>query len=80
MERLGAQDSSFLYLETPSVHFHVGGVAILDPSTRPNGVLRYEDVVEVISSRLHLAPRFRQKVAFPPVPIGRPVYVDDVDF
>ncbi|MDP8957233.1 MAG: wax ester/triacylglycerol synthase family O-acyltransferase [Actinomycetota bacterium] len=80
MERLGAQDSSFLYLETPSVHFHVGGVAILDPSTRPDGVLRYEDVVEVISSRLHLAPRFRQRVAFPPLPIGRPVYVDDVDF
>ncbi|HEX8099176.1 MAG TPA: wax ester/triacylglycerol synthase family O-acyltransferase [Actinomycetota bacterium] len=80
MERLGPQDASFLYLETPSVHLHVGGVAILDPSTRPNGTLRYEDVVEVISSRLHLAPRFRQKVVFPPLAMGRPLYVDDADF
>src|SRR5919198_161944 len=29
MERLGPQDASFLYLETPSVHQHVGGAAIL---------------------------------------------------
>ena len=80
MERLGPQDASFLYLETPSVHQHVGGLAILDPSTRPDGALRIENVVEVIGSRLHLAPRFRQKVLFPPLASGRPVWVDDADF
>ena len=36
MERLGPQDASFIYLETPAVHQHVGGLAILDPSTRPD--------------------------------------------
>ncbi len=80
MQRLGPQDASFLYLETPSVHQHVGGLAILDPSTRPDGTLRIENVVEVIASRLHLAPRFRQKVVFPPLSTARPVWVDDVDF
>jgi diacylglycerol O-acyltransferase / wax synthase len=80
MERLGPQDASFLYLETPSVHQHVGGLAILDPSTRTDGQLRYEHLVEVMGSRLHLAPRFRQKVRFPPLSLGRPVWVDDVDF
>ncbi|HJP64822.1 MAG TPA: wax ester/triacylglycerol synthase family O-acyltransferase [Actinomycetota bacterium] len=80
MQRLGPQDASFLYLETPSVHQHVGGLAILDPSTRPDGRLRYENLVEVIGSRLHLAPRFRQKVMFPPLNVARPVWVDDVDF
>ena len=80
MQRLGPQDASFLYLETPSVHQHVGGLAILDPSTRPDGTLRIESVVEVIASRLHLAPRFRQKVVFPPLSTARPVWVDDVDF
>ncbi len=80
MERLGPQDASFLYLETPSVHQHVGGLALLDPSTRPDGVLRIENVVEVISSRFHLAPRFRQKVVFPPLSTARPVWVDDANF
>jgi diacylglycerol O-acyltransferase len=80
MERLGPQDASFLYLETPSVHQHVGGLTILDPSTAPAGRLTYEDLVRVISSRLHLAPRFRQTVLFPPLAAGRPVWVDDQNF
>jgi diacylglycerol O-acyltransferase / wax synthase len=80
VERLGPQDASFLYLETPFVHQHVGGVAVLDPSTRPDGVLRYEHLAEVIGSRLHLVPRFRQKVLFPPLASGRPVWVDDGNF
>jgi WS/DGAT/MGAT family acyltransferase len=80
VERLGPQDASFLYLETPAVHQHVGGLAVLDPSTRPDGVLRIENLVEVISSRFHLAPRFRQKVVFPPLATARPVWVDDANF
>jgi diacylglycerol O-acyltransferase / wax synthase len=80
VERLGPQDASFLYLETPTVHQHVGGVAILDPSTAPGGKLTYQDLVRVISSRLHLAPRFRQKVLFPPLAAARPVWVDDANF
>lgn len=80
MERLGPQDASFLYLETPNVHQHVGGLAILDPSTRPGGTLRLEHLVEVVGSRLHLAPRFRQKVLFPPLAMARPVWVDDPAF
>ena len=80
MERLGPQDASFLYLETPSNHNHVGGLAILDPSTGPGETLRFDDLVTLISSRLHLVPRFRQKVVFPPIPIARPVWVDDAHF
>jgi WS/DGAT/MGAT family acyltransferase len=80
LERLGPQDASFLYLETPTVHQHVGGLAILDPSTRPDGALRIEDLMEVIGSRLNLAPRFRQRVLFPPLSAARPVWADDADF
>src|SRR5204863_4720810 len=39
-----------------------------------------ENLVEVISSRFHLAPRFRQKVVFPPLATARPVWVDDANF
>ncbi len=78
--RLSALDASFLYLERPYMHMHVGGVGILDPSDRPGGVLRFEDLAHVITSRLHLVPRFRQKVVFVPGNVARPVWADDPDF
>ncbi len=37
----------------------------------------YEDFVAHLASRLHLVPRFRQKLAFVPYGQGRPVWVDD---
>ena len=79
-ERLSALDASFLYLERPAMHMHVAGLSVLDPSTRPNGGLRFEDVESVIASRLHLAPRLRQKVKMVPFGLALPVWVDDASF
>ncbi len=79
-ERLSALDASFLYLERPAMHMHVAGLSVLDPSTRPDGKLRAEDVAHVMGSRLHLAPRFRQKVVMVPAHLGLPVWVDDAHF
>jgi WS/DGAT/MGAT family acyltransferase len=78
--RLSGQDAAFLYLERPTMHMHVAGLSVLDPSTRPDGRVRAEDLAEVITSRLHLVPRFRQKVVFVPGNLARPVWVDDEDF
>ena len=80
MEPLSVLDASFLYLEKPSVHMHVAGVAILDPATRKGGVLVADDIGALIESRIHLVPRFRQKVAVPPFGLGRPMWVDDAEF
>jgi WS/DGAT/MGAT family acyltransferase len=79
-ERLAALDASFLYLERPAMHMHVAGLAVLDPSTRPDGRLRFEDVAEVISARLHMLPRFRQRVVSVPFDLALPVWVDDAEF
>src|SRR5947208_11686342 len=79
-ERLSVLDNSFLQLETTANHFHVGGLAILDPSTRPQGKLTIEDIGELIDRRMHLVPRFRQKIVQVPFNLGRPVWVDDANF
>jgi diacylglycerol O-acyltransferase len=79
-ERLSALDASFLYLEKPSVHMHVAGLAILDPSTRSGGRLGEGDLARLITERIHLVPRFRQKAVVPPFGAGRPVWVDDGGF
>jgi WS/DGAT/MGAT family acyltransferase len=79
-ERLTALDASFLYLERPAMHMHVAGLSVLDPTTRPDGRLRFEDVGSVFASRLHLAPRLRQKVKMVPFGLALPVWVDDPAF
>jgi WS/DGAT/MGAT family acyltransferase len=79
-ERLSALDASFLYLERPAMHMHVAALAVLDPSTRPAGRLRLEDVAGVMAARLHLIRRFRQKVLTVPLDLALPVWVDDPAF
>ena len=75
MDRLSALDVSFLTNESSSSHMHVGGICIFE-GPPPS----YEDLLEHVQSRLHLVPRFRQKLAYPPVPTGRPFWVDDPAF
>jgi WS/DGAT/MGAT family acyltransferase len=75
MDRLSALDVSFLTNESSSAHMHVGGICIFE-GPPPS----FDDLAEHISSRLPLVPRFRQRLAFPPVPTGRPFWVDDPAF
>ncbi len=79
-ERMTALDASFLYLERPAMHMHVAGLSILDPSTCPDGHLRFEDIVSVIASRLHQVPRFRQEAVRVPFDLALPVWADDPAF
>ena len=74
-DRLTATDASFLAQEGPSSHMHVGAVMIF---AGPPPL--YTDFVNQIRSRLHLVPRYRQKLAFPPIETGRPVWIDDPSF
>src|SRR4051812_20804220 len=71
-DRLTGLDSQFLHLEDESTHMHVAGVMLFDGEPP-----EYEDFVEGIQSRLHLVPRYRQKLAFVPYGQGRPRWVDD---
>jgi diacylglycerol O-acyltransferase / wax synthase len=74
-DRLTGLDASFLAIEKGGAHMHVGSVLVLD-GPAPD----YEDFVAAIEQRLHLVPRYRQKLAFPPFGQGRPVWVDDPHF
>ena len=56
-------------------HMHIGGIGIFEGPSLPEGVL-----FDHIASRLQLVPRFRQKLAFPPLNTGRPLWVDDPRF
>jgi diacylglycerol O-acyltransferase / wax synthase len=75
LDRLTAVDASFLAQEGRSSHMHVGAVTVFEGP--PPGCPEFMDVIR---SRLHLVPRYRQKLAFPPLESGRPMWVDDRNF
>ena len=74
-DRLTGLDSSFLHLERDAAHMHVAGCMVFD-GPAPG----YPELVAQIVSRLHLVPRYRQRLAFVPFGQGRPVWVDDPHF
>jgi diacylglycerol O-acyltransferase / wax synthase len=71
-DRLTGLDSSFLHLERAGAHMHVASTSIFEGP--PPGIQEFRDH---IASRLHLVPRFRQKLRLVPFGQGRPVWVDD---
>jgi diacylglycerol O-acyltransferase / wax synthase len=75
MDRLSSIDASFLTNESSDAHMHVGAVLIFEGPPPA-----YDDLLDHVQSRLHLVPRFRQKLAFPPVETGRPFWIDDPNF
>ncbi|MGK2938145.1 MAG: WS/DGAT/MGAT family O-acyltransferase, partial [Solirubrobacteraceae bacterium] len=75
LDRLTAVDASFLVQEKESSHMHIGGLIIAEGPPPA-----YDDLLDSIRSRLHLVPRYRQKLAVPPLESGRPVWVDDPNF
>jgi diacylglycerol O-acyltransferase len=71
-DRLTGLDSSFLHLERDGTQMHVASTTLFEGPAPP-----YVDFRDHIESRLHLVPRFRQKIRFVPFGQGRPVWVDD---
>ena len=75
LDRLTSIDASFLHQETPAAHMHIGGVLMFEGPPPP-----FEDFLDHIRGRLHLVPRYRQKLATPPMESGHPLWVDDPTF
>ena len=73
-QRLSAADAAFLYFEKPNEPLHVGSCFVYD------GHISRAKLVQVLQERLHLLPRYRQKVMFPPLRIAHPTWQDDPTF
>src|SRR5256885_14486727 len=75
MDPMSSLDASFLHLEDANRHMHIGGVSIFEGPAPP-----FERLEEMVAGKLGLVPRYRQKVRFVPLGLGRPAWVDDPHF
>src|SRR4051794_31650102 len=74
-DRLTPVDAAFLLQEHESSHMHVGAVMLFEGPPPA-----YTDFLEGLEERMHLVPRYRQKLAEPRFEMGRPFWVDDPRF
>ena len=75
-DRLSALDTTFLHLEEHgTAHMHVASVMVFEGDA-PSP----DELVEHLVGRLHLVPRYRQRLAHVPFDQGRPVWADDPHF
>ncbi|MBI3786311.1 MAG: wax ester/triacylglycerol synthase family O-acyltransferase [Deltaproteobacteria bacterium] len=75
LDRLSPDDAAFLVEEDRGAHMHIGNVLIAEgpPPT-------HAEMQQHVKARLHLVPRYRQKLCYPPLQVGRPFWVDDPRF
>jgi len=72
--RLTDHDASFLYAETASAPMNGATVTVIE------GEVPFETFMDHMASRMHLIPRYRQRLAFVPFNIAHPKWIDDPEF
>src|SRR3989454_1228085 len=72
--RLSAHDSVFLSWERPEQPMHVAECMVYD------GHITAADIAGMLRDRMHLLPRYRQKIVPAPLGIAHPTWEDDPDF
>lgn len=89
MRRVAGSDAIFVYMETPTNHFHMAFAGVFDPSTIPGnspgsatgmGPDLYLRLRDLLAERLHLFPPFRQRLVEVPFHLHHPMLVDDPGF
>jgi diacylglycerol O-acyltransferase / wax synthase len=73
-KRLTTQDASFIYAETRNAPLHIGSVSIFE------GTIDLEELARHVESRIHLIPRYRQRLSFAPFNLAHPCWEDDPHF
>jgi diacylglycerol O-acyltransferase / wax synthase len=74
-ERLSPSDMSSLLAERGPIHVHVGATMIME-----GGAPDFEQLLEHVEGRLHLIPRFRQRVTPAPLRLTNPEWTEDPGF
>ena len=80
LKQLSGMDSMFLYAEKHRAPLEVGALQIYDPSTSPNGIVRFKELLATFQNRLDRCDLFRQRLVEVPLSLDHPYWVFDDDF
>lgn len=75
MKQLSGLDASFLYIETPEMPMHVGALHVFELPAGYRG--RFANQLRKhVAARLHVLPVLRRKLAWMPLNLANPAWVD----
>jgi WS/DGAT/MGAT family acyltransferase len=79
--RLSGLDHAFLHFESDAAYMHVALTAVFDAGSlaTADGGIDIERIRGHVAARLHLLPRYRQRLHYVPL-TNDPIWVDDEDF
>ena len=77
---LSARDAWFLYAERPPTPLDIGTVYVFEGGSQVPGGRGALGVEETIKERIHLVPRYRQRIHRVPWNLAHPVWIDDPHF
>src|SRR6266849_9381371 len=72
--RLSTQDATFIYAESQNGPLHIGSVGIFEGRVDFNGLLGH------FEERIHLVPRYRQRLVEVPFNVAHAMMEDDPEF
>lgn len=72
--RLTDQDASFIYAESRNGPLHVGSISLFEDE------IAFADLLRHFERRLHLVPRYRQRLVPVPLNLDHATLEDDPDF
>jgi len=72
--QLTSVDASFLYFEKKEAPMHIGSVSVFE------GEIPFDAFVNNVVSKLHMLPRYQQRVVPDPFMMGHPTWEFDPDF
>lgn len=74
IQQISGSDAAFLYAESPTSPMHIATLNIVE------GSLKFNDFRNIVKSKLHLIPKFRQRLMNVPMNLDYPYWVNDPNF
>ncbi|HEX2645825.1 MAG TPA: wax ester/triacylglycerol synthase domain-containing protein, partial [Candidatus Dormibacteraeota bacterium] len=79
-EPLTARDAWFLYAERPDTPLDLATVYVFEGGSRVPGGRGAAGVEDTVRERIHLVPRYRQRIKRAALNLTHPVWIDDAHF
>jgi diacylglycerol O-acyltransferase len=80
LKQLSGLDSMFLYAETERTPLEVSSLQIYDPSTHPDGRMKFTEILATFADRIERSKVFRRKLLTVPLALDYPYWVEDDEF
>jgi diacylglycerol O-acyltransferase len=80
MRQLSGTDAMMLYSDQPHAQNLIAPLTVYDPSTAPGGQVTFDQILDLVESRLHVSESFRERLVTVPFGVDRPYWLRDPTF